>query len=202
VLAADDHPLVRVGLATVLRAEPGLDLVAEASDGAEAVAAYRATRPDVVLMDLRMPRLDGVAATRAIVAEFAGARVLALTTYDGDADIERALAAGARGYLFKDMLGVEVVRAVHAVHAGERVIPAPVAQRLAEHALGQHLTEREQEVLELMGRGLTNREIAAAIGRTEQTVKTHVSSVLAKLGVADRVAAVAIAVRRGLLHLR
>jgi DNA-binding NarL/FixJ family response regulator len=201
VLVADDHPIVRAGLATVVSQQLGLELVGEAADGVEAVAIVRERRPDVVLMDLRMPRMDGVTAIRQIKAEFPEVRVLALTTYEGDVDIYRALEAGARGYLTKDMLLTEVLSAIRAVHRGERVIPTPVAARLAEFTPRVDLTERETEVVRLVARGLSNREIAGVIGRSDETVKLHLKNIFSKLGVADRTEAVTLAISRGILHL-
>jgi DNA-binding NarL/FixJ family response regulator len=201
VLVADDHPVVRTGLAAVLVQQPDLELVAEAENGGRAVELYREHQPDVCLMDLRMPVMDGVEAIRAIMTEFPGARILALTTYEGDADIRRALEAGARGYLLKDMLLTDVIGAVRAVHRGERVIPAAVASRLAEFPERSDLTERELEVLQLVARGLSNKEVARAIGRTDETVKIHLKNTFAKLDVADRTEAVTVALTRGLIHL-
>jgi DNA-binding NarL/FixJ family response regulator len=201
VLVADDHPVVRTGLAAVLTQEADLELVAEAENGARAVALYREHQPDVCLMDLRMPLMDGVEATRAITTEFPGARILALTTYEGDADIRRALDAGARGYLLKDMLLTDVIRAIRSVRLGERVIPNAVAVRLAEFPERSDLTERELEVLQFVARGLSNKEVASAIGRTDETVKIHLKNMFAKLGVADRTEAVTVAITRGLIHL-
>jgi DNA-binding NarL/FixJ family response regulator len=201
VLVADDHPVVRTGLTAVLVQQADLKLVAEAENGARAVELYREHQPDVCLMDLRMPVMDGVEAIRTITSEFPNARILALTTYEGDADIRRALEAGARGYLLKDMLLTEVIRAVRAVHSGERVIPHAVAARLAEFPERSDLTERELEVLQLVARGLSNKEAARAIGRTDETVKIHLKNVFAKLGVADRTEAVTVALTRGLIHL-
>jgi DNA-binding NarL/FixJ family response regulator len=201
VLVADDHPVVRTGLAAVLGQQPDLALVAEAENGERAVALYREHRPDVCLMDLRMPVLDGVGAIRAITGEFPEARILALTTYEGDADIRRALDAGAMGYLLKDMLLTDLIRAIHSAHRGERVIPSAVAVRLAEFPERSELTERELEVLQFVARGLSNKEVARAIGRTDETVKIHLKNMFAKLGVADRTEAVTVAIARGLIHL-
>jgi two-component system, NarL family, response regulator len=201
VLTVDDHPVVRTGIRAMIENETDMAVVAEAGDGAEAVALYAAHQPDVVLMDLRIPKQDGVAATRAILAEHPKARIVALTSYDGDADIYRALDAGACGYLIKDMLGTEVVAAVRTAAAGKRVIPAEVAGRLAEFTPRVDLTAREVEVLRLAAKGLRNREIAQAIGRTEETVKVHLKHVMAKLGVDDRTEAVTIALQRGIIHL-
>lgn len=202
VLVADDHPLIRSGLAAVFATTPDMVVAAEASDGASATARYAEVRPDVVLMDLRMPGVGGVEATSRILAADPDARVLVLTTYDGDADIRRALDAGARGYLLKDMLGDEVVVAVRAVHAGARAVPEQVTRQLDAHAGEPALTEREVEVLGHVARGLSNKEVAREIGRTQETVKMHLKHVFEKLGVGDRVAAVAAAVRRGLVRLR
>ena len=201
VIVADDHPVVRAGLAAVITEQDDLELVAEAENGATAVALFREHRPDVALMDLRMPVMDGVEAIREITTEFPDARILALTTYEGDADIRRALDAGASGYLLKDMLLTEVLTAVRAVHRGERVIPIAVAERLAEFPERSDLTERETEVLQLVARGLSNKEVARAIGRTDETVKIHLKNAFAKLAVADRTEAVTVALTRGLIHL-
>ena len=201
VLIADDHPAVRAGLAAVVLSEADLAVAAHAENGEQAVALYREHQPQVVLMDLRMPVLGGVEGTRRIVAEFPDARVLALTTYQGDADVRRALDAGARGYLLKHMLMTEVIAAIRAVHRGEWVIPPAVAASLAQHPERERLTPRELEVLEWMVQGLSNREIAAKIGRTEETAKIHLKSIFAKLKVATRTEAVRVAVNRGLVHL-
>jgi DNA-binding NarL/FixJ family response regulator len=201
VLVADDHPVVRTGLAAVIKEEPDLQLVAQAENGERAVALYREHRPDVVLMDLRMPKMGGVDAIRSITEEFPEARILALTTYEGDADIRRALNAGARGYLLKDMLLSDVITAIRSVLRSERVIPAAVATRLAEYPERSELTERELEVLELVAKGLSNKEVAHAIGRMDETVKIHLKNIFSKLGVADRTEAVTVALARGLIHL-
>ena len=201
VLVADDHPVVRAGLGAVIAEQDDLELVAEAENGAKAVDLFREHHPDVALMDLRMPVMDGVEAIRAITTEFPDARILALTTYEGDADIRRALEAGASGYLLKDMLLTEVLTAVRAVWRGERVIPIAVAARLAEFPERSDLTDREAEVLQLVARGLSNKEVARAIGRTDETVKIHLKNAFAKLNVADRTEAVTVALTRGLIHL-
>jgi len=201
ILTADDHPLIRDGLAAVLRAESGLEVVAEAANGEEAIEAYARLHPDVVLMDLRMPVMDGLTATRAILADDPNARIIVLTTYDGDEDIHRALAAGARGYLLKDMMRTELLNVIRAVHRGQRGIPAPVAARLAEHTPRIGLTPRELEVLRLVADGLSNAQVAERIGRTEGTVKVHLKNILQKLDVKDRTEAVTTALRRGFIRL-
>ncbi len=201
VLCVDDHPLVRKGIASILANEPDIQLAGEADNGADAIALYRALRPDVVLMDLRMRDLDGIETTRAIRAEFPNARVIVLTSYDGDQDIYRALDAGVRGYLLKETAHADVVGAIRTVYAGRRLMPADVAERLSEHFPQIALTPRETRVLELVARGLGNREIALELGTASGTVKMHVQNLLDKLGAADRTHAVTIAIRRGILHI-
>lgn len=201
ILTADDHPLIREGLVAVLHAEAGLQVVAEAANGEEAIEAYARLRPDIVLMDLKMPVMDGLAATRAILAEDPEARIIVLTTYDGDEDVHRALSAGARGYLLKDMMRTELIGVIRAVHRGHRGIPAPVAARLAEHTPRIGLTPRELEVLRLVADGLSNAQVAVRIGRTEGTVKVHLKNILQKLDVHDRTEAVTTALRRGFIRL-
>jgi DNA-binding NarL/FixJ family response regulator len=201
ILTADDHHLIRAGVASFLATEPELRVVAEASNGEEALERYREARPDLVLMDLSMPVMDGLSATRAILDEFPDARIIVLTTYDGDEDIHRALDAGAMGYLVKDMMVAEVVKAIRQVMAGRRGIPPTVAATLAEHTPRIGLTPRETEVIAFMATGLTNAQIASRIGRTEETVKVHVKNILQKLEAQDRTAAVTIAARRGFIRL-
>ena len=201
VMTVDDHPIFRDGLAALLTFYKDLALVAEAADGAQAVAMFRTHRPDVVLMDLSMPVMGGAKATEAITSEFPDARIIALTTYEGDADIHRALQAGARGYLLKDALRNQIADAIRSVHRGGRVVPPTVAQKLAEYTPRIELTERELEVLSLMAKGQSNKEIADSIGRTEATVKVHVLHILSKLGVDDRTAAVTVGLKRGMIHL-
>lgn len=200
-MAVDDHPIYRGGLAALIGAYADLELVAEATNGMDALEQFREHQPDVTLMDLSMPIMGGVDAIAAIVEEFPNARIIALTTWDGDADIHRALEAGARGYLLKDVVSEEVAHAIRQVHGGGRSIPTAVAKRLAEYAPRIELTERELEVLGHMAKGLTNKEIAAALGRTEATVKVHVIHILQKLDAADRTQAVTTALRRGIIHL-
>jgi two-component system NarL family response regulator len=201
VLIADDHPTMRRGLRSVLAVESDIVVVAEAGDGAAAVALHAMHQPDVTLMDLRMPAMDGIAAMRAIRAAAPTARVLAVTTYEGDVDIHRALEAGASGYLIKDMLAEEIVSAVRAAAAGKRVIPAAVAVRLAEFTPRIDLTEREVEILRLASKGLSNPEIGRVLNRTEGTVKAHLRNIHEKLGVQDRTEAVTVALTRGIIHL-
>jgi DNA-binding NarL/FixJ family response regulator len=200
-MTADDHPVVRTGISAIVANEPDMSVVAEAGDGLDAVAMYDRYSPDVVLMDLRMPRLDGIAATHAIVAAHPEARVVALTSYEGDADIYRALDAGACGYLIKDMVGSDVVGAIRTAAAGRRVVPPGVAGRLAEFTPRVDLTPRELEVLRLTAKGLRNRDIARIIGRTEETVKVHLKNIMAKLDVEDRTEAVTLGLQRGIIHL-
>jgi two-component system, NarL family, response regulator len=202
VLSADDHPVVRNGIAAMIANEPDIEVVAQARDGAEAVALFEAHAPDVVLMDLRMPTLDGVSAIRAIRAIDPDARVVALTTFDGDTDIHRALSAGACAYLLKDALVGDLVAAIRSAVAGRRLIPPAVASRLAEFTPRVELTAREQEVLQLVADGLRNKEIARVIGRSNETVKDHMQSILQKLGARDRTQAVTLALQRGIIRLR
>lgn len=201
ILATDDHPLIRAGLVSFIGTEPGLEVVAEASNGEEALEKYRELRPDIVLMDLSMPMMDGLAATKAIVDEFPDARIIVLTTYGGDEDIHRALDAGAMGYLVKDMVAKDVLHVIRTVHAGRRGIPQPIAAKLAEHTPRVALTPRETEVLSLVANGLSNAEVATRIGRTEGTVKVHLKNILQKLGANDRTEAVTTALRRGFIRL-
>lgn len=201
ILTADDHPLIRAGLVSFLATEPGIDVVAEAGNGEDALEKYRVLRPDIVLMDLSMPVMDGLSATRAILDEFPDARVIVLTTYGGDEDIHRALDAGAMGYLVKDMVADDVLKVIRTVHGGRRGIPQPIAAKLAEHTPRIALTPRETEVLSLVANGLSNGEVAGQIGRTEGTVKVHLKNILQKLGANDRTEAVTTALRRGFIRL-
>ena len=201
ILIADDHPVVRAGTMALLANESDMAVVAEAANGAEAVALYDSLSPDVALIDLRMPVMDGISAMASIFATHPEARLLALTTYDGDADINRALDSGACGYLFKDMLGRELVQAIRVAATGRQVIPPAVESRLAEFTPRVDLTEREVEVLHFAAKGLRNKEIAHVIGRTEGTVKVHLKHLMAKLGVEDRTEAVTLGLQRGIIHL-
>lgn len=201
VMTVDDHPLFRDGLAALIDAHPDMTLVAEAADGSEALAAFTRELPDVTLMDLSMPVMGGAEATARIIEAHPDARIIVLTTYQGDADIHRALAVGARGYLLKDAVRREIAEAIRTVHRGGRFLPIPVAQRLAEFTPRIDLTPKEIEVLELMATGLGNRDIAQALFRSEATVKVHVHHILSKLGAADRTEAVVVALQRGIIHL-
>jgi len=201
ILSVDDHDLVRKGIAAILSTEPDLKLVGEANSGEEALRLYRQHRPDVTLMDLRLPDLSGTETTRRIREEFPEAKVIALTSYDGDQDIYRALEAGVRGYLLKEMVHAEVIRAIRIVHSGKRFIPHEVTQQLSGFFPEVALTPREIEVLSLVARGLGNREIGHLLGTAPGTVKAHVQSILSKLGAKDRTHAVTLALRRGIIHL-
>jgi len=201
VLCVDDHPLVRKGIASILNNQADMKLVAEAGNGRDAVALFRQHRPDVTLMDLRMPEVDGIAASAAIIGEFPDARIIALTSYDGDQDIYRALEAGVRGYILKEMVHTEVLRAIRQVHAGRRLMPAEVAERLGEYFPRAALSPREVQVLTLVAQGLANKEIADRLGTAPGTVKMHVQNILEKLTATDRTHAVTIALKRGIIHL-
>jgi DNA-binding NarL/FixJ family response regulator len=201
VLCVDDHPLVRKGIASILANEADMELVGEANNGLEAVELFKEYKPDVVLMDLRMPELDGTSATRMIRQEAPDAKIIALTSYDGDQDIYRALEAGVRGCILKEMVHTEVVRAIRTVHSGKRLMPQEVAERLSEYFPQVALTPREVEVLGLVAKGMANKEIATRLGTASGTVKMHIQNILAKLGASDRTHAVTIAMERGILHL-
>ena len=201
ILIADDHPIVREGFAGMIAAEPGMEIVAEAENGRQAVELFRKHLPDITLMDLRMPVMGGVEATAQIRKEFPKSRIIVLTTYDGDEDIYRALQAGAQAYLLKDMYCDEILEAITAVHSGMRRIPTAIAARLAERIVGQELTVRELEVLRLVAAGNSNKQIAGILSISEPTVKGHVSNILTKMGVGDRTQAVTLAIQKGLIHL-
>jgi DNA-binding NarL/FixJ family response regulator len=201
VLCVDDHPLVRKGIASILANEADMQLVGEAGGGREAIEMFMQFRPDVVLMDLRMPDVDGTMATRQIRQAAPDAKVIALTSYDGDQDIYRALEAGVRGYILKEMVHTEVVKAIRTVHAGKRLMPQEVAERLSEYFPQVALTPREVEVLGCVAKGMANKEIAERLGTASGTVKMHIQNILAKLNAADRTHAVTIAMERGILHL-
>jgi DNA-binding NarL/FixJ family response regulator len=201
ILSVDDHDLVRKGIAAILSTEPDLALVAEAKTGAEAIQLFHKHVPDITLMDLRLPDRDGIEASKEIRKEFPAAKIVALTSYDGDQDIYRALEAGVRGYLLKDMVHTEVIRAIRIVHSGKRFIPFEVTQQLSDFFPEVALTPREVEVLGLVARGLGNKEVGDILGTAPGTVKAHVQSILSKLGARDRTHAVTIALRRGIIHL-
>lgn len=201
LLVVDDHVIVRKGLVALLNTVEGLSVIAEASDGEQAIETFRAVQPDVTLMDLRLPKLGGADAIAKIRAEFPGARFIVLTTFDGDEDIYRALQAGARGYLLKGMDAAELTDAIRSVHAGKSRIPAFVAEKLAERMGGPALTARELEVLNRIVAGRSNKEIAGDLNISEATVKTHINSILSKLGVSDRTQAATSALQRGIVHL-
>lgn len=203
VLCVDDHRIVREGIALIIERQPDMKVVGSAATGEEAVEMHRRTRPDVTLMDLQLGAMSGVQAIRAIRAETAHARILALTMYQGDEDIYRALEAGAAAYLLKDTLSDDLIQVVRDVHAGgSPSLGADVRARLAERASRPTLTAREQQVVELIALGMRNREIAVALAITEETAQVHVKNILAKLGAKDRTAAVNVALRRGIIHIR
>jgi DNA-binding NarL/FixJ family response regulator len=201
ILTVDDHPLLRKGIAALVNAESDLKLVAEASNGSEAIVAFRSHLPDVTLMDLQMPEVDGIDAIERIRAEFPGARIIVLTTYSGDTQVLRALRAGARGYILKGHVHRELLDAIRAVHAGQKRIPPEIAAELADHATDDALTEREIDVLRLIGAGNSNKQIADQLSIGEATVKSHVSSILSKLGANDRAHSVTIGLKRGIIEL-
>jgi two-component system NarL family response regulator len=200
-MVVDDHPAFRAGLTALMESQPDMEVVAEASNGREAVAIFRRAQPDVVLMDLRLPGLSGVEAILAIRKDFPDARVIVLTTYDWDEDIYRAIQSGAKSYLLKDMSKDEIAGTIRAVYAGEHKLPCAVASRLAERQSRAGLTHRETEVLDLLTKGRSNKEIASALFISEDTVKSHLKALFAKLGVQDRTEAAISAVRHGIVHL-
>jgi DNA-binding NarL/FixJ family response regulator len=200
-MAVDDHPLVREGISALLGNQKDMELVAEASNGREAIEYFRQHHPDVTLMDLQMPEMSGIDALSAIRGEFPQARVIVLTTYSGDVQVVRAMQAGARAYLLKSSLHRELLQTIRAVHAGQKHVPPEVASDLAQHVTDDSLTPREIDVLRLIGRGNANKEIAAQLSVTEETVKGHVKNILAKLGAGDRTHAVTIGLKRGIIEL-
>ncbi len=201
VLCVDDHQVVRKGVAAILAAEPDLILAGEAATVAQAVATYRAVRPDVTLMDLRLPDGSGIEAATLIREEFDDARIIVLTSYEGDQEVHRALGAGVRGYLLKETVHAELIEAIRAVHAGKKFIPAGVAQNLCEYFPDLALTKRETEILEYVASGFGNKEIGMRLGTAAGTVKAQVQSILGKLNARDRTHAVTIGFRRGIIHL-
>ncbi|MGD0296291.1 MAG: response regulator transcription factor [Bryobacteraceae bacterium] len=200
ILSVDDHPLLREGIAAIINSQEDMALVWEASTGAEAIQQFRANQPDVTLMDLRLPDVSGIDAMIAIRAEFPEARIIMLTTFEGDVEIQRALEAGARGYLSKNMLPSELVQIVRQVHAGKKSIPTEIAAQLAEHMSDDSLTAREVEVLQQIAGGNRNRDIAEMLNISEETVKVHIKHIMDKLGAKDRTQAVGIGVRRGIIQ--
>jgi DNA-binding NarL/FixJ family response regulator len=199
VLVVEDHHVVRQGLVSLLNVVEGMEVVGEAADGVEAIAQYRKHQPDITLIDLRLPRMSGVDAIQRIRMESPQSRFIVLTTYDGDEDIYRALKAGAKAYLLKGMTTDQLIEAIRAVHAGKSHIPPAIAEKLAERMGSEELTPREMDVLEQIVAGKSNKEIADELGVSEATVKTHINSLLGKLGVTDRTQAATAAIRRGLV---
>lgn len=201
VFSVDDHPLLREGIAAIINNQPDMLIVAQAETGSEAIRMYRESRPDLILMDLRLPDMSGIDALIAIRAEFPDARVIILTTFEGDVEIQRALKAGARGYLLKSTPPNELVETIRHVHAGKKGIPSHIAAHLAEHVSDDDLTVREVEVLSHIAGGNRNRDIAEKLFISEETVKVHIKHIMDKLNASDRTQAVAIAVRRGIIQL-
>jgi two-component system NarL family response regulator len=202
ILVVEDHHVVRQGLVALLNIMPGIEIVGQAADGAEAIRLYSDLHPDITLMDLQLPGISGVEAIRRIRQNDSSARFIVLTTFDGDEDIYRALEAGARAYLLKGMTVDELTAAIKAVHAGKTRIAPNIAEKLAERMSGQTLTAREQDVLERIAAGRSNKEIASDLQISEATVKTHINSLLGKLGVGDRTHAATVALQRGIIHLK
>jgi DNA-binding NarL/FixJ family response regulator len=201
VLSVDDHPLLRQGIAAIINSQPDMLLVAEASSGSEGIQQFREHQPDVTLMDLRLPDMSGIDTMIAIRTEFSGARIIMLTTFECDVEVQRALEAGARGYMLKSMPPKDLVDLIRQVHAGKKRVPAELAAQLAEHLSDDALTEREVDVLRHVAGGNRNRDIAEQLFISEETVKVHVKHIMEKLGASDRTQAVAIAVRRGIIQL-
>jgi DNA-binding NarL/FixJ family response regulator len=201
IMIVDDHPLLREGIISLVGKQADMRVVGEASDGKEALQLFKQCAPDVTLMDLRLPEIDGIDVMTAILAEFPGAKFIVLTTFSGDSQVMRALKAGARGYLLKDLLRKELLEAIRTVHAGRKRIPDEIAAQIAEHASDTALTRREIEVLQLIASGNPNKLVADNLSVTEDTVKMHVKSILSKLGANDRTHAVTIALKRGIIDL-
>ena len=200
VLSVDDHPLLREGIGAIINNQPDMALVAEASSGGEGIQKFRELRPDITLMDLRLPDMSGIDSLIAIRTEFSEARIIMLTTFEGDVEIQRALEAGARGYMLKSMPPRELVEVIRQVHAGEKRVPPEVAAHLAEHMSDEELTGREIDVLRHIAGGNRNRDIAEKLFISEETVKVHIKHIMDKLGASDRTQAVAIGVRRGIIQ--
>ncbi len=201
IFSIDDHPLMREGIAAIIKNEPDMLLVAEASNGREAIQGFREHRPDITLMDLRLPDISGIDAMVAIRTEFPEARIIMLTTFEGDVEIRRALQAGAVGYMLKTMPRRQLVEMIRRVHAGKKHIPPEIAAHLAEHMGDESLSKREVDVLQKIAGGNRNTDIAALLFISEETVKGHVKHIMEKLGASDRTEAVAIGIRRGIIHL-
>jgi len=201
ILSVDDHPLLRKGIASLINAEPDMKLVAEASNGEEAIEKFRVHRPDVTLMDLQMPGLNGIEAINHILAEFPDALIIVLTTYQGDAQVLRALRAGARGYILKGHVHRELLETIHSVMQGRKRIPPDIAEELAEHATDEELSGREIDVLRLIAGGNSNKQIADQLCIAETTVKSHVANILSKLSASDRSHAVTIGLKRGIIEV-
>jgi len=201
VLAVDDHPLLLEGITALINGEPNMELVAEASDGEEAIEQFRRHRPDVTLMDLQMPNLNGAEAMSRIRNEFPDAKIIVLSTYSGDVQVLRAIKAGARGYIVKGQAHRELLDAIRMVHNGHKRIPPEVAEKLAQHAADDELSSREIDVVRLIATGNANKEIADKLAIAETTVKSHIRSILSKLGVNDRTHAVTLGLQRGILEL-
>jgi two-component system, NarL family, response regulator len=202
VLVVDDHPLMRIGLRARIDAEPDMEVVAEAGDGPAAIAAYTAHKPDITLLDLRLPGMDGPQIISVIRQDDPGAKIIILTTYDADEDVYRAVQAGARGYLLKGTFAEGILEAIRNVHAGRRLIAPEVAARLADRVSSPSLTSREVAVLELVAKGMSNKEIGAALFVSETTIKYHLKNIYAKLGASDRTEAALVATQRGILTIR
>jgi DNA-binding NarL/FixJ family response regulator len=202
ILSVDDHPLLREGLATIIRSQADMDLVGQACDAQDGIRQYRHTRPDITLLDVRLPDMSGIDALIAIRAEFVNARVIMLSTFQGDVEIQRALAAGARGFLLKTVPPSQLVSSIRQVHSGKKCVPPDVASHLAEYLAEDMLTSREIEILQLIARGNRNRDVAEALSISEDTVKVHVKHVMEKLGATDRTDAVVIGLKRGIIQLQ
>jgi DNA-binding NarL/FixJ family response regulator len=201
ILSVDDHPLLREGIAAVINSQQDMSVIADAASAKDAIEQFRKHKPDVTLMDLRLPDKSGIDTMISIRTEFPEARIIMLTTFEGDVEIQRALEAGARAYLLKNMPPKELVEVIRQVHAGKKRIPPQLAAQLAEHMSDEALTSREIEVLKQIAEGNRNRDIGEKLFITEETVKVHIKNIMGKLGASDRTQAVAIAIRRGIIHL-